>query len=67
VSLSDKERALLLAALARHAVQVRYCIDVCERDMPGMPPPAPGALASYREDLTLIDRLYARIQTGDLS
>lgn len=65
--MNNKERALLLVALARHAVHVRECIDACERDMPDLPPPAPGVLASYREDLTLIDRLYARIQTGGLS
>lgn len=66
MNMSDKESALLLEALARQAVHVRECIDACERDMPGLPPPAPGALASYREDLATIDRLYARIQ-GKLS
>ena len=65
--MTDKERALLLDALARHAVHVRECIDACERDMPGLPPPAPGVLASYREDLATIDRMFARIQAGGLS
>jgi hypothetical protein len=65
--MNDKERSLLLAALARHAVHVRECIDACERDIPGLPPPAPGALASYREDLATIDRLYTNIQAGGLS
>jgi len=64
---NDKERALLLEALARHAVHVRECIEACERDMPGLPPPSPGVLAAYREDLATIDRLFRQIQTGGLS
>lgn len=64
---NDKERALLLEALSRHAVHVRECIDTCERDVPGLPPTAPGVIASYREDLALLDRLFAKIQIGGLS
>jgi hypothetical protein len=48
-------------------VHVRECIDACERDMPGLPPAAPGVLAAYREDLATLDRLYMRLQTGGLS
>lgn len=65
--MNDKERVLLLEALARHAVHVRECIDACERDMPGLPLAMPGVLARYREDLTTIDRLYARIQAGGIA
>jgi hypothetical protein len=65
--MSDMERALLLEALSRHAVHVRECIDTCERDVPGLPPTAPGVLVSYREDLAMLDQLYAKIQTGGLS
>ncbi len=64
---NDKERALLLEALSRHAVHVRECIDACERDVPGLPPTTSDVLAAYREDLATIDRLYARIQAGGLS
>jgi hypothetical protein len=35
--------------------------------MPGWPPPAPGALAAYREDLATLDRLFAQLQAGGLS
>lgn len=64
--MNDKERALLLEALSRHAVHVRECIDACERDVPGLPPPKPGVLASYREDLATLDRLFAKIQAEGL-
>lgn len=65
--MTDKERTLILEALARHAVYVRECIDACERDMPGLPPTAPGVLAAYREDLAMTDRLYAQIQGGRIA
>jgi len=65
--MNDKERALLLEALSRHAAHVRECIDACERDIPGLPPPAPNAIASYREDLATLDRLYAKVQVGGLA
>ena len=64
---TDAERALLLESLARYAVHVRECIDAYEREMPGLPPTAPGVLAAYREDLATTDRLYARIQAGGLA
>jgi hypothetical protein len=64
VNMTDKERALLLEALARHAAHVRECIDLCERDIPGLPPTAPDVLAANREDLATIDHLYAKIQVG---
>ena len=67
MSLNDKERVLLLEALSHHAVHVRERIDVCERDMPGLPPTAPGVRAAYREDLALIDQLFAKIQAGGLA
>lgn len=66
MTMNAKERTLLLEALSRHAVHVREGIDACERDMPGLPPPKPGVLAAYREDLVLVDQLFARIQADGL-
>lgn len=60
--MNDKERVLLLEALSGHAAHVRGCIDACERAVPGLPPTKPGVLAAYREELTMLDRLYAKIQ-----
>jgi hypothetical protein len=67
VNFNDKERSLLLVAIAHYAVRVRECIATCERDMPGLPPAAPGVLADYREDLAMLDRLFRQLQVGGLA
>ncbi len=64
VRLNDKERALLLEALSRHAVHVCERIRACGRDVPGLPPVAPGVLAAYREDLAMLDQLFEKLQEG---
>jgi hypothetical protein len=64
VILNDKERGLLLEALAGHAMHVRACINTCKRAMPGFATGAPDVIEAYREDLATIDRLYARLQAA---